>query len=85
MSDVGEKWRFLIANSDMSPEGAMQFIKECIALGVEAAAFRDDVEKKRNEIKAKRAEAERAVIIANHGKLRIVADDQGHKDEEGGE
>jgi hypothetical protein len=85
MSDVGELWRRLIATSDMTPNAAMQFISECIDLGIKAAAFRDDVEKARRAINAEKAEAERKMIREAHGKLRIVADDQGHKDEEGGE
>jgi hypothetical protein len=63
MSDVGEKWRYLIANSGMTPEAAMRFIAECIELGVAASAYRDDIGRAKKRT----------------GGLHVVAQDQGGK------
>lgn len=61
MSDVGEKIRYLLANSELTPNAAMQFVADVFKLGVEASAFRDDV------YRARRAT----------GVLHIVAKDEG--------
>lgn len=69
MTDIGERVRFLVANSDMTSECAMQFVADVFKLGVEASAFRDDVHRARR--------------VA--GGLRIVATDEGGKDQEAGQ
>jgi hypothetical protein len=66
MSDIGEKVRWLVSNSDITSEAAIQFVADVFKLGVDASAFRDDVHRARR--------------IA--GGLRIVAKDEGGKTED---